>query len=323
MAFLLYDNPIIYNIVRRMRLPRLTGSVLSGLHCFLIAADQMSFTRAAEMLCLTQSAVSHKIKNLEAALGVTLFIRQPRKLVLTEEGKRLKEVVAHNFGDIANELRDLKTQELSGDLNVSVPPTFAQRWLMPRLKSFIEKYPALRFHLRTRNELVDFQTESFDCAIYFGDGKYNGLHVVQLMDESMVPVCSHDYAIAHDLYGNPEKLVSCLLLHDAAPWARAGRNDEWQYWAHQNDVALPEAGCTFDRADLALQAAERGIGVAIGRASFIAEQIASGRLVTPFPLAVPSPQHYYLVCRKDMADSPRIKAFIDWLVENGGVVARN
>lgn len=298
-----------------MRLPRLTGPVLSGLHCFLIAADQMSFTRAAELLCLTQSAVSHKIKNLETTLGVKLFIRQPRKLILTDEGKRLKDVIAHNFGDIANELRDLQTLELSGDLNISVPPTFAQRWLMPRLKSFIDKYPALRFHLRTRNELVDFQTESFDCAIYFGDGKYNGLHVVKLMDESMVPVCSHEYATEHGLFGNPAKLASCMLLHDAAPWARAGRNDEWQYWAQQNGVVLPEAGCTFDRADLALQAAERGIGVAIGRASFIAEQVASGRLVTPFTLAVASPQNYYLVCRKEMATSPRIKAFIDWLEE--------
>ncbi|MGF1725548.1 DNA-binding transcriptional regulator DsdC [Photobacterium nomapromontoriensis] len=298
-----------------MRLPHLTGSVLSGLHCFLIAADQMSFTRAAELLCLTQSAVSHKIKNLETSLGVTLFIRQPRKLILTDEGKRLKDVIAHNFGDIANELRDLKTLELSGDLNVSVPPTFGQRWLVPRLKSFIEKYPALRFHLRTRNELVDFQTESFDCAIYFGDGKYNGLHAVKLMDESMIPVCSRDYAAKHGLFGNPAKLASCMLLHDAAPWARAGRNDEWQYWAQQSGATLPEAGCTFDRADLALQAAERGIGVAMGRASFIAEQVASGRLVTPFTLAVASPQNYYLVCRKEMATSPRVKAFIDWLDE--------
>lgn len=298
-----------------MRLPRLTGPVLSGLHCFLIAADQMSFTRAAEILCLTQSAVSHKIKNLEHSLGVKLFIRQPRKLTLTDEGKRLKEVLALNFGDIANELRDLRTLELSGDLNVSVPPTFAQRWLLPRLGSFMEKYPALRFHLRTRNELVDFHTESFDCAVYFGNGKYTGLHVVKLMDETMVPVCSHEYAEKHGLYGNPAKLMSCMLLHDAAPWARAGKNDEWQYWAQQNGVTLPEAGCTFDRADLALQAAERGIGVAIGRASFIAEQLQSGRLVTPFVLSVPSPQNYYLVCRKEMATSPRVKAFIDWLGE--------
>ncbi|OLQ74899.1 colanic acid biosynthesis glycosyltransferase WcaA [Photobacterium proteolyticum] len=296
-----------------MRLPKLTGPVLSGLHCFLIAAEQMSFTRAAEILCLTQSAVSHKIKNLEDSLGVQLFIRQPRKLTLTEEGKRLKMVVAHNFGDIAHEIRDLKTLELSGDFNVAVPPTFAQTWLLPRLKEFLDKYPALRFHLRTRNELIDFQTETFDCAIYFGHGKYGGLHSAKLMDESMLPVCSHDYAVAHDLYGNPDKLSTCMLLHDAAPWARAGRNDEWQYWAQRHGVELPEAGCTFDRADLALQAAERGIGVAMGRKSFIADQFDDERLVAPFAMSVTSPLSYYIVCRKELAQSPRIVAFAEWL----------
>ncbi|MGF1690641.1 DNA-binding transcriptional regulator DsdC [Photobacterium kagoshimensis] len=296
-----------------MQLPKLTGSVLSGLHCFLIAADQMSFTRAAEILCLTQSAVSHKIKNLEDSLGVQLFIRQPRKLLLTEEGKRLKAVVAQNFGDIAHELRDLKTLELSGDFNVSVPPTFAQTWLLPRLKHFIDKYPALRFHLRTRNDLVDFQTESFDCAIYFGHGKYAGLHSEKLMDESMVPVCSPQYAQEYYLHNNPDLLMNCMLLHDAAPWARAGRNDEWQYWAQTNGIQLPENSCTFDRADLALQAAENGLGIAMGRHSFVAQQLKDGRLVIPFDMAVQSPLSYYVVCRQDATISPRIKAFQQWL----------
>ncbi|MDO6497229.1 DNA-binding transcriptional regulator DsdC [Photobacterium sanguinicancri] len=296
-----------------MQLPKLTGSVLSGLHCFLIAADQMSFTRAAEILCLTQSAVSHKIKNLEDSLGVQLFIRQTRKLLLTEEGKRLKGVVAQNFGDIAHELRDLKTLELSGDFNVSVPPTFAQTWLLPRLKHFIDKYPALRFHLRTRNDLVDFQTESFDCAIYFGHGKYAGLHSEKLMDESMVPVCSPQYAAQNHLHNNPEQLMVCTLLHDAAPWARAGRNDEWQYWAQTNGIELPENSCTFDRADLALQAAENGLGIAMGRHSFVDQQLKDGRLVVPFDMAVQSPLSYYVVCRQDATISPRIKAFQTWL----------
>jgi LysR family D-serine deaminase transcriptional activator len=298
-----------------MQLPKLTGSVLSGLHCFLIAADQMSFTRAAEVLCLTQSAVSHKIKNLEDSLGVKLFIRQSRKVILTDEGKRLKAVVAQNFGDIAHEIRDLKTLELSGDFNVSAPPTFAQTWLMPRIKGFIDKYSALRFHLRTRNDLIDFQTETFDCAIYFGHGKYAGLHSEKLMDESMLPVCTHEYALRYNLYDRPDNLVTCMLLHDAAPWARAGRNDEWQYWAQRQGVTLPEVGCTLDRSDLALQAAERGIGVAMGRMSFVAEQLANERLVMPFNMPVKSPLSYYVVCRQDMKSSPRMKAFQEWLTD--------
>lgn len=298
-----------------MQLSNLSGSVLSGLHCFLIASEQMSFTRTAEVLFLTQSAVSHKIKNLEDALGVQLFIRQPRKLTLTDEGLRLKLVLAATFGDIANEIRDLKNVELSGDINISAPPTFAQTWLLPRLKSFNDLYPSLRIHLRTRNDHVDFQTESIDCAIYFGKGAYQGLHSRQLMDEAMQPVCSHDYAVQHDLYQRPEGLMQCLLLHDAAPWARAGRNDEWQLWAQQYEIQLPEAECTFDRSDLALQAAEHGMGVAMGRRSFVAEKLAEKKLVMPFDMMVPSPFSYYVVCRQNMQNTPKIKAFSDWLCE--------
>lgn len=296
-----------------MQLSKLSGSVLSGLHCFLIAADQMSFTRAAETLCLTQSAVSHKIKNLEDILDVQLFIRQHRKLVLTDEGLRLKQVLASNFGNIIHEIRDLKSAELSGDLTISVPPTFAQTWLVPRLTSFIEKYPNLRIHLRTRNDLVDFQTESYDCAIYFGNGVYQGLAVHKLLGESMFPVCSHEYAKKHDLYHQPEKLIDCLLLHDAAPWARAGRNDEWQFWAQHFKVTLPDKGCTFDRADLAIEAAATGMGVAMARQSFVTEQLATARLVSPFDMTVSSAHSYYVVCRQDMQASPKITAFKDWL----------
>ncbi|WP_283392360.1 DNA-binding transcriptional regulator DsdC [Photobacterium phosphoreum] len=297
-----------------MQLSKLSGSVLSGLHCFLIAADQMSFTRAAEILCLTQSAVSHKIKNLEDTLDVQLFIRQHRKLVLTDEGLRLKQVLATNFGDIIHEIRDLKSSELSGDLTISVPPTFAQTWLVPRLTSFIDKYPNVRIHLRTRNDLVDFQTESYDCAIYFGNGIYPSLAVDKLLEESMFPVCSHDYALKYQLYNKPENLIHCLLLHDAAPWARAGRNDEWQFWAQHFKVILPDNGCTFDRADLAIKAAATGMGVAMARQSFVAEQLATSRLVSPFDMTVNSAHSYYVVCRKDMQTSPKIKAFKDWLL---------
>lgn len=296
-----------------MQLSKLSGSILSGLHCFLIAADQMSFTRAAETLCLTQSAVSHKIKNLEEILDVQLFIRQHRKLVLTDEGQRLKQVLASNFGDIIHEIRDLKSAELSGDLTISVPPTFAQTWLVPRLVSFIDKYPNVRIHLRTRNDLVDFKTESYDCAIYFGNGEYPNLAVDKLLEESMFPVCSHEYAVKYQLYHQPENLIHCLLLHDAAPWARAGRNDEWQFWAQHFKVALPDNGCTFDRADLAIKAAATGMGVAMARQSFVAEQLASSRLVSPFDMTMISAHSYYVVCRKDMQTSPKINAFKNWL----------
>ena len=297
-----------------MRLPKLTGSILSGLHCFLITAESMSFTRAAEILCLTQSAVSHKIKNLEDALSVSLFIRQPRRLQLTDAGLRLKTLLSVNFGEIAFELRELNNAELSGDLNVSVPPTFAQTWLLPRLSRFMALYPTLNLHIRTRNDLVDFQTEAFDCAVYFGDGDYGNLEKLELMKETLFPVCSLNYAKTHHLYANPNALSSCRLIHDAAPWAKAGHQDEWKVWAKEYHVTLSDRHCSFDRADLALQAAQQGLGVAMGRLSFVRALLEKGELVKPFDWVVESRFHYYLVYRSERKSSAKVVAFQEWLL---------
>lgn len=296
-----------------MPLPRLNGSLLSGLHCFWVVADHMSFTHAAEQLNLTQSAISHKIKNLEQQLSVQLFVRQPRNLHLTAAGLRLQSVLATQFGDLSHQLRALHSYELSGDFNVSVPPTFAQSWLLPRWKHFVESYPNLRVNLRTRNGWVDFQTELFDCAIYFGDGQYVGLHSEKLFDETLFPVCSPQYAEQYDLIGRVDNLAQCRLIHDAAPWAKAGHQDEWRLWAGVHQITLSERQCSFDRADLALQAAEQGLGVAMGRHSFVQQALQAGKLIAPFDQAVQSPLSYFLVCRPEVKHSGRFVAFQSWL----------
>jgi DNA-binding transcriptional LysR family regulator len=273
----------------------------------------MSFTQAAEQLHLTQSAVSHKIKNLERTLSIQLFVRQPRNLHLTSSGTRLHCVLSQQFGDISHQLRALHSFDLSGDFNVSVPPTFAQSWLLPRWGSFVSSYPNLQANLRTRNGWVDFQTELFDCAIYFGDGNYVGLHSEKLFDESLMPVCSPKYAEQMDLIGNVENLKNCLLIHDAAPWAKAGQQDEWRLWSDHHEIQLSDKECSFDRADLALQGAEYGLGVAIGRGSFVKKALEEGRLIAPFDLSVTSPFSYFLVCRPEVKNSGRFMAFQMWL----------
>ncbi len=296
-----------------MPLPKLSGALLSRLHCFWVVANHMSFTQAAEQLHLTQSAISHKIKNLEQALSVQLFVRQPRNLHLTSTGMRLYRVLSQQFGAISHQLHALHSYELSGDFNVSVPPTFAQSWLLPRWGSFVASYPNLRANLRTRNGWVDFQTELFDCAIYFGDGNYSGLHSEKLFNESLMPVCSPQYAEQQDLIGKPENLKNCLLIHDAAPWAKAGHQDEWRVWADHHEMTLGDKQCSFDRADLALQGAEYGLGVAIGRHSFVKKALEEGRLIVPFDLSVTSPFSYFLVCRPEVRQSGRFMAFQMWL----------
>ncbi|MFD2180428.1 DNA-binding transcriptional regulator DsdC [Veronia pacifica] len=296
-----------------MKVPALSSTLLSGLHCFSVAAEQMSFTRAASELNLTQSAVSHRIKNLEQKLGVQLFIRRPRQLTLTPEGEQLKLSLNEQFAAMSLQLRELKHAHLAGDFTISVPPTFGQIWLAPRLYKFSALFPELTLHIRTRNDLVDFQTEAFDCAIYYGNGRYTGLSSVFLFDDVIEPVCSPDYAAAHSLYGASENLFRCHLLHDAAPWASASVNDEWQYWAKETGSVLSERNSSFDRADMAFEAAKNGLGVAIGRRSYVEQDLAAGSLVAPFDMPVCAPFKYHLVYRRDLITSNKVQAFQQWI----------
>ncbi|WP_017004103.1 DNA-binding transcriptional regulator DsdC [Enterovibrio norvegicus] len=298
-----------------MKLPELSSSLLAGLHCFSIVAETMSFTRAAEQLHLTQSAVSHRIKKLEQRLEVSLFIRRPRHLSLTNEGEQLKQVVAEQFSAISQKLLELNRARPFGDFIISAPPTFAQKWLVPRLSQFADTFPDVTLHLRTRNDLVDFKAEAFDCAIYFGHGRYTGLATHHLLDDFIVPVCSPEYAKNHNLYDNPQQLAQCQLLHDAAPWASASLSDEWLYWANTNGVELNGTNHSFDRADLALEAATSGMGVAIGRTAYIQDYLHSGRLVTPITQSVKSPFSFYLVYREEHVNNAKIVAFRQWLLE--------
>lgn len=296
-----------------MKLPPLSSSLLAGLHCFSVVAESMSFTRAAEELHLTQSAVSHRIKNLEQRLGVSLFVRRPRQLTLTNEGEQLRLVVSEQFSAISIKLQEINRAKPYGDFIVSAPPTFAQKWLVPRLHSFTDAYQDVTFHLRTRNDLVDFKAEAFDCAIYFGHGRYTGLVSHHLLDDAIVPVCSPDYAKRFALYDDAEKLAKCCLLHDAAPWASASLSDEWLYWANANGVTLTGTNHSFDRADLALDAACCDMGVAMGRTAYIQDYLTSGRLVAPVNKPVKSPFSFYLVFREEHQGNAKILAFKEWL----------
>ncbi|SKA64643.1 DNA-binding transcriptional regulator DsdC [Enterovibrio nigricans] len=297
-----------------MKLPQLSSSLLAGLHCFSIVAETMSFTRAAEELHLTQSAVSHRIKKLEQRLNMQLFVRRPRNLTLTSEGEQLKQVVAEQFSSLSLKLLQLNSHQPFGDLVISTPPTYAQRWLLPRLHEFSKAYPDVTLHLRTRNDLVDFKAEAFDCAIYFGHGKYSGLTSYHLMDDALIPVCSPEYAESHGLYNSPEKLADCQLLHDAAPWASASMSDEWLYWANANGISLDGQNHSFDRADLALDAAASGMGVAMGRMIYIKGLLEAGRLVAPIEKPVKSPFSYFFVFREEQAGNAKILVFKNWLL---------
>lgn len=292
------------------------GRVLSGLHCFSHAARCLSFTKAGEILSISQSAVSHRIRNLEDQLGFTLFQRLPRRILLTEEGKRLFAVLESSLDEIGKEINFLQNQELSGALNVTATPALSSCWLVPRLIDFAVKFPDISLHLWTRNDLVNFGSESVDIAIYYGEGNHPGLDVTLLMDEKILPVCTREYAEEHDLFGNPDALGRCVLLHDNQPWPNAQYFSEWKAWmdfANVNKVNF-RTGHSLDRSDLAVAWAMDGGGVAIGRQRLVQRKFDTGELVDPFGVACESPQAYYLVSTRENGQTARVAAFREWLM---------
>lgn len=290
---------------------------LNSLHTFFCVGRHMSFTKAAEEMCLTPGAVSHRIRGLEEALGFALFHRFTRRIDFTPQGAMLFSVLDDSLGAITTQIRNINNQTLNGELFVTCPPSFAGVWLMDRLHDFRRRYPGIGMHLQTRNDLVDFERESVDLAIYYGPGSHPGLHVTPLMEESMSPVCSPAYADAHGLWGDTRKLRDCTFLHDSMPIPGAASHAEWRSWADAAGVRdLPfERCCSFDRWELVIRGAIQGMGVAIGRSILIRDALLSGELVQPFPLRALSAYAYFAVVRQEDVATPRISAFRNWLLE--------
>ena len=283
---------------------------------FACAARHQSFSKAAEELCITQGAISQNIRKLENILGFSLFHRLTRRIMLTENGERLLAIVEDTRREISDEVESIKSKELTGSLNISCPPSLASKWLSPRLKSFTEKNPGISIHFRCRNDLVDFETEHVDLAIYYGNGTYPDLNVTLLMNEHFFPVCSKRYADQFSLWKNPKALQCCLLLHDSQPWPHAQYYSEWKLWAermHLHEFNV-QAGLSFDQNIAAVIAATEGIGVALGRNRLVELDINAGHLVAPIGTKLLADQSYFIVTMHENANAPRIAAFRNWLL---------
>lgn len=291
------------------------GVVLSSLPAFLAVARNLSFTRAAAELCITQGAVSHQIRHLETHLGFPLFHRLTRKIILTDAGERLFQLLRGPLLNLDNEIRSIQHLNVIGTLMVQSQPSVAFAWLVPRLYRFQALYPGVELHMSCSNTNLDFRDKPVDVAITYGEAAYKDVHVVPLMREALVPVCSPQYAEEHDLYsGDPEKLVNCTLLHDNSPWPNAQFFAEWQLWAESVGFTRKDirTGFSFDYSSLSAIAAERGQGVAMGRKFLIQDALAAGRLVTPIKKEVPG-REYLATCPRANAHSQRIRMFLQWV----------
>src|SRR5207244_953863 len=290
---------------------RLTS--LSGLRAFGDAAQHLSFTQAAAELYVTQTAISHQIRRLEEELGIRLFIRQNRTLLLTPEAKEYLPGIRAAFNDLRLATDRLLRRDDDHVLTVSTLASLAAKWLLPRITGFQEAHPGIDVRITTSTALVDFRSGDVDAAIRYGRCQWPGLRVDWLMADKLFPVCSPALLAGKKPLRKPEDLADHVLLHSSA-----GNDDDWRLWL--TAAGLPtnlskQPGVTFDLVFMTLQAAIDGFGVAMGRTSYVQDDIAKGRLVVPFEIKLPVDAGFYLVSPEARADSPKLSAFRNWLAE--------
>ncbi len=282
---------------------------LNALKAFEAAARHESFTKAAAELFVTQGAVSHQVKGLEAELGVLLFQRERQRLKLTEAGRNYLEVVREAFDRIALGTERLLQRQRTNVLTVSTSPNFAAKWLVHRLGRFAETHPEISLRVSASLHQVDFAHEDVDMAIRHGNGVWPGLKVVRLCTEHRIVVCSPRLVAARPGLKRPEDLRHHTLLHldDRRTWG------EWLAAAGVTGVAL-ERGTVLSQASMVLDAAVDGQGVALTRTALAAGDLLAGRLVQPFGPALPAPFAYWIVAPEATAGLPKIVTFRDWLL---------
>jgi len=287
-----------------MSTPRLPA--MQALRAFDSAASLGSLTRAAEQLHVTHGAISHQIKALEAELGVDLLERAGRGVRLTSDGARFAKGVREALERLASAVRDVTAHATERRIRVSVVPSFAARWLLPRLGRFIAAHPDIDLDVSATINLVDFERDELDFGIRNGVGNWPGLVAEPLFDETYFPVCSPRMN-GGKLPRQPADLARCVLLR--------GESEPWQPWFRAAGLDWPEPtrGATFNDSSHTVQAAVEGQGVALARESLLGNDLVNGLLVRLFDISIPAPRRFYLVYPPRMASSPKHALFRDWL----------
>ena len=275
---------------------------------FHAAARAGSISRAAEELRVTPSAVSQQVQLLEGQLGVTLLAKAGRGIVLTEAGERYFSMIADQIERIQDATSTIRGFRSVTTLTVRATPTLSNKWLLPRLSTLLDKHPDLELRLDGTNEPTDFNQEAVDIEIRHGDGRWPGLFVEGVADEQFYPVCSPNYAPVGSM--KPEDLLDHRLIHSAKSQA------QWNRWFPLAGVAPKERWrrILFDRSHMAIDAAVRGMGVALESTLMMGNEIDSGRLVCPVaspPVVQITTQ--WIVCPRDHLRQKKVRIFLDWL----------
>lgn len=283
---------------------------MASVRAFEAAARLKSFTRAASELNVTQSAVSHGVKDLETRLNVGLFVRSGRTLSLTEAGRLYLPFAAEAIARLrAGDRALLDPQRRARVLTVSVSPSFAAKWLVPRLRAFSNDLPDLDLRISANPQHIDFGDGEIDVAIRHGNGDWPHLHCVRLCEEMLFPVCSPTLlngAVPRTL----EALRNSTLIHHQ-------NGDAWSTWLRGFDVAPPKGighGPVLSEMSLVIDAAIAGQGIGLARSALVSRDLEEGRLIRPVVQQRPAEFAYWIVCPPEHAMLRKIERLRDWLL---------
>ena len=292
----------------RRRLPP-----LSALRAFESAARHLNFSRAADELSVTPGAVSQQIQNLEDYVGAPLFKRTPKGLLLTDAAQTALPALREAFDRLA-EAASMLTAAVDGRrLTLTAAPSFAAKWLVPRLGGFEQKHPQVDVWLSAGLELVDLSAGEIDVAIRYGGGRYPGLEVHRLISETVIPVISPELHAQTPL-NDPSDLANHVLLHDGSPDPDDSCPD-WTMWLAARGLKSVDGarGPRFNQSSLVIEAAVNGRGVALAKRTIAQDDLDAGRLISPLQISTAVDFAYYLVHPKAKGRLPQVKAFISWI----------
>lgn len=283
---------------------------LNALRAFEASARQLSFTKAAEELFVTQAAISHQIKSLEEHLGIKLFMRKNRALLLTEEGQSYYLDIKDIFNALHEATEKLLARGAKGAITVSMQPSFAIQWLVPRLNAFNKLHPEIDVRIKAVDQPDNSLTEDVDVAIYYGRGRWRDVYAEKLHTEYLIPVCSPLLLQGKKPLNSVGDLAQHTLLHDTS------RRD-WKRWFKEVGVkgANVNHGAIFSHSSMVLQAAIYGQGVALVNSVMAQPDIDAGRLISPFEHALISKSSFYIVCREAQVDIGKISSFREWVLD--------
>ena len=287
---------------------------LNALRAFEAAARHQSFVKASEELNVTPAAVSQQIKKLEDHLQVQLFGRKNRGLTLSDDALLILPGIKAGFDKMTASVQSLKRRKEHGFITVSATPSFASKWLVPRLDRWVSEYPDTDIRISASLDLVDFENTGIDLAIRFGAGSYSGLTSTFLMKESFVVVCSPTLLLGDDGVQNPADVKNHTLLHVLGPNPQYG--EDWRHWLQTAGVEGidSERGLYFDDTAAGVASAIGGQGVLLARRTIVEEDILRGLLVMPFDLDLPVEFSWYIVSPKTGQPSQSVHAFKQWLL---------